>query len=572
MKKNITLRILLVLCGITVNAQQYARTYQTSQFLEYSKPATISIAPMQSGEVINVDGVLEDGFENTDVLISKIGTNGEVIWKRRYGTPGKTESANSVSVFAQDNYALIVGQIEVGFFNSQFGHLLKDFDVLMLLIDTQNGDIVWSKSFGEPKSIDRAWSIKKITEDGIHSKFIVLGEAADYGSNDASQRTMAFSMNGNGTIYWKKRYVETSPWDNTGDVPNDAVFDDDGNLILIGNFNDEFETAGLFTLGVNPVNGNITNLYKRFGHFSTISHMGAITAVEDGFLVTYASYDLIRDLVEETFQFAVLTKLNENREPVWSKRYSAQEGMLAYYGASIYKRNSITNTNYDILLGSWNNHTASPILMTVDDNGNIIKSQRQNYEQQVVFGTYPTTMVPAMDNNKYILKGISSFRLFYQRGYTLSSVIANGNLICANNLEMKSGNVENNLVFSPERISTDFGEVTHQSLSEFLIDINEINCDQNKIANGNHSRLSAYPNPIPTDKEFLNVEYTALNSGKATITIKSINGIVSSTQENYVKNGINVLKLKAEVFNFGLNFLVVSHENGDQRVIKIIKE
>ncbi|MEE9175849.1 MAG: hypothetical protein V3U19_06705 [Thermodesulfobacteriota bacterium] len=128
------------------------------------------------------------GAGESDGLILKLSSNGDVEWQKTYGG----SDVERVEAIKQTNDG---GYIAVGFTNS-FGAGLGD--ILILKLDS-SGDIEWQNTYGESKG-DGAYSIQQASDGG----FIVAGHTYSFGAGERDFWVLKLSQNGN--IEWQRSY------------------------------------------------------------------------------------------------------------------------------------------------------------------------------------------------------------------------------------------------------------------------------------------------------------------------------------------------------------------------------
>jgi len=148
------------------------------------------------------------GVIGYDVYIIKTGSDGTVQWSKTYGGIGDDFGSKGI-VTIDSGYAV------VGYTNS-FG--MGGYDVYLLKLD-QNGDTLWSRTFGGPDD-DQASSIQQTTDGG----FIISGYTNISGSNYSSyliktdSNGMVNTITGNSENTKYPRSLSLSPNPTTGPI------------------------------------------------------------------------------------------------------------------------------------------------------------------------------------------------------------------------------------------------------------------------------------------------------------------------------------------------------------------
>jgi len=128
------------------------------------------------------------GTGESDVLILKLSSSGDVEWQRTYGG----SDGERVESIKQTNDG---GYIAAGSTNANGSGLS---DILILKLDSR-GDIEWQKTYGE-SSGDGAYSIQQATDGG----YIVAGYTYSFGAGERDFWVLKLSPDGN--VEWQRSY------------------------------------------------------------------------------------------------------------------------------------------------------------------------------------------------------------------------------------------------------------------------------------------------------------------------------------------------------------------------------
>ncbi len=209
MKQNKTLSLLgktaamscMLLFGGNSIAQEFSKQYSayvpglplTTLHSSHSvQVGSRSIVQNVAG-LYNVQTVKRQNNNTTDILITRHNTNGDVLWRRTYGTYWFNEAAYSI-IEAPLNRMIIVGH------RAQDGTSLgQNFAIC---IDNL-GTVVWRRVLGEYNRYESSRLITRI--DGTNS-FIVVGHSYDNGVHDKT--VQAYRISADGDIEWFRRYEE----------------------------------------------------------------------------------------------------------------------------------------------------------------------------------------------------------------------------------------------------------------------------------------------------------------------------------------------------------------------------
>jgi len=177
----------------------------------------IKVVSLANNEYLAVGNTHSFGQGQADVLAVKFDSNGDTIWGRTYGG-NLYEAANGVKLLS-DNNIIIVGETKT--YDQGNG------DMYALKID-QNGDTLWTKSFGAGNG-EKAYDVIEL----ISGNLIVFG-------NDLNGLVLV-KLDANGGLIWTKSYT------GSGNVSNADEFSDMG---LMGN-----DTIVLMSYESNKISG-----------------------------------------------------------------------------------------------------------------------------------------------------------------------------------------------------------------------------------------------------------------------------------------------------------------------------
>jgi uncharacterized delta-60 repeat protein len=205
-----------------------------------------------------IDGIRE-------IYLLKITQNGDTIWTKTFGKTGREEAVNITTT--PDGNFMVIGQT--------YKISAENVDVLLLKI-TQNGDTVWTKSFGKTLD-DRIYPIAP-TQDG---NFILAGNT---GLVSEGYSIFLLKITQNGDTLWTKSFRGFG-----GDWADAISPTQDGNFIVAGGrYLPGAENPGVYLLKITP-NGD-TIWTKSFGGTSG-DWATAMTPTPDGnFMVTGRTY------------------------------------------------------------------------------------------------------------------------------------------------------------------------------------------------------------------------------------------------------------------------------------------
>lgn len=564
--KNWLLAFCLFLPGV-IQSQNYNKTFVVNR-PHFSYDVSVQTMAVLKEGLIVVSTVLEENNLNSDVLITRIDDNGGVVWSKRFGKTGRNEQASGVELFPGGGHVMVVGNSHEGTFTTATGAVVDDLDILLMKVSSADGTLAWSKRIGQARSVDQAWVVKRTQRNFLSPRFIILGSAGDFTSDDPRERPSAVRVDGNGNIEWSKRYPEVSVFDNTFDRPNQAIFNKAGELLIIGNYNDNFETAGLYTMGISTVDGHITADYKQLGVQNAIAYFGNIVKDGNGYLVAYGSFDthLVRPLVPVTEGYITVTKMDSSRNLVWTRRYW-KNGMPLQSGVSIHK-STIERDRYDILGRMLNANDAFPVLMSIAADGKVKSARKFEFENQTIYENYATNMV--RNGRGYYLQAMSNIRGHLPRGFSIAKTDVISKYQCTSAIELLDTLAEAS-TGTRKRLELDFGRGLDKKLDELNLNALVLDCSVNNQT-FEEAALSAYPNPVSSGDKEVRLDYKSGQAGSIRLDIRNNAGELLLSNRYEVREGENLLNIAADILSRGVNIATITDAEGQMHSVRILKQ
>jgi hypothetical protein len=192
------------------------------------------------------DGDIIKTHDLYDVWVTKLDANGNVVWNKTYG--GSDNDYGYSIIKTNDNNYVIAGYSASADFDVPKNEGMHDFYILKI---NENGDIIWSKSYGFP-SHDHAHKIIQMSDGG----FFVAG-FADYagligqsGNGEGHQMNknvrhgvgefFGIRLDANGDFLWFRFYGGTK-----NDRVNDIVETNGGGVMMVGfSESNDFDVSG----------------------------------------------------------------------------------------------------------------------------------------------------------------------------------------------------------------------------------------------------------------------------------------------------------------------------------------
>ncbi len=304
MKKNIFVFSFCFLLLSIAQAQLWSRVVGTNTHDEDFK----SVCRAESGDFLIASNraLTSTGVNNANdrnILITLMGTNGNILWEKEYGT--KTVHQRVVKVLeVAANEFIVVG-------HTNTTNSLANYSTLVMRIDGQ-GNVLWQKNYS-------------ITGGQIPNDAILLGNGniAITGVHfDSGYDGFAHVINPtNGSIIWYKSYAVTN--DNWFHGLTQAA---NGDIVVYGAmWGDLFDDT---YLRLNPANGNIlSQRRKSTTETPNIRNSGfadAVALADNGilFLSTLRQSGVVSGANFSTTNY-VLTRVSANNQVLWSRSYNS---------------------------------------------------------------------------------------------------------------------------------------------------------------------------------------------------------------------------------------------------------
>ena len=144
----------------------------------------------------NLNGQTNNG--GGDSFISKLDKNGNEVWTKLYGTEFHDEG---FSLASDDNFIYFASAIGM---DTNYGILPQHLDASISKIDS-NGNVLWSKNFGENFIDDTAYDIK-ISDDGYIYVTGFSGSDLNGQTNNGGSDSFLMKLDKDGNEIWTKLY------------------------------------------------------------------------------------------------------------------------------------------------------------------------------------------------------------------------------------------------------------------------------------------------------------------------------------------------------------------------------
>ena len=262
------------------------------------------------------------GSNITDIYLLKTDKNCDPMWTKTYG--GVYDDFGNSIVQTSDSSYIISGRIWLRGW---------DGDDMLLLKVNSNGDIEWSKKYGEIKRNESALSIV----DAYDGNYVILadsGSVSNLGHFDAH----FIEINGNGDIIREKNISTT----NINDVEFGAMMQrtEDQGYIITGSIWREEKKENSYDIWLEKIaaEGDVI-WYKTFGSIGQDEGRGVQQTSDEGYIVVgcIAQKIPLKPIRGDgwiTYKGSqtdiYLIKTDSNGDTLWSKTYGGDEDENAY--------------------------------------------------------------------------------------------------------------------------------------------------------------------------------------------------------------------------------------------------
>jgi hypothetical protein len=245
-------------------------------------------------EKVNQEGyIIVGSLYLYDAYLLRIDEDGSVLWAKRYSDSTASEEGFSVKK-TFDNGFILAGSIYPP------GLSYKDVYVVKT---NESGDVVWSKTYGEPGNVDDyCYSIHQTSDSG----YIILAHSSGF----MIQKLLLIKTDSSGDTLWT-RNISGPPFSGLDEVRSLIVLSD-GSYVIVGTNNNVYRT--IYVTKISST-GNV--LWYRNYNVPNLCGGGDIKQTFDGGFIVCGYVETNQPDDENVY----LLKTDSTGFPVWSKAY-----------------------------------------------------------------------------------------------------------------------------------------------------------------------------------------------------------------------------------------------------------
>lgn len=539
----------------------------------YDDKSTLKATELvNSDEIITVGYVDESGTSGIhDMIIVKTkSSNGAVIWANRYGIEGLDEKAFGLTVSYDKKHIIVAG-------TGQNKDQPTDYNALAMKVNISTGNEVWTTQLGKASSYQEFRMVEQAYPGPFlpfnPTYFLVGSTSIDNQLKSALYAAAVFDADG--AQQWAKFYIENNIFPQVNDLSFGMVRNNiNNNFIVTGTRYQSFNPSDIFTVGINPFTGVLTDKYVCYNVDERNHYEGSICNVKiDNFTGFGLAFTTEKPEVQNGIDRAItVLLLNQDRKVLYTNHYW-QEGHKDNYGLSIYQ-STLNLKHFDIYTSTIRSRNNAGFL-NVDIDGPVNYFFKYNFNE-VSNNKYPTAMVRTKLG--YTAKALHLNS--NENGFMLAGLQADGKTECAK--EEKMERKEREAKFE----SKDYKEYEFGYYDKRDIKVKEVNgkwneCDGTGGAtfkNGeiaaveSSSTFSMYPNPISSSQSELFINYNVEEAQTVELEVYNALGQLVFSGREALNAGGDQLTIETQKLSAGINMIIL--RSGDQVVYqsKVVKE
>lgn len=547
------------------NVDHLVGPYENNQVLT-------SITEVGADEVVSVGTITtSEPGEGThkDILITKTGLTGNIIWSYRYGQPDQAETGYGVTLSWDGKHVIVVGSMYYSGPTGVGSQLIPLRDAITLKVRISDGALIWTTTHGTFSNDEEALLIER-TNDGIigDKSYVVVGHS----TGDAAQsfrRMYAFKLNESGGEVWSKRYLLTYNFPFNAVTPSSMVKNGYSKLMIAGIQSEINKPTQPFTTGISTVDGSITDDY-------TIHSITSVYNVKDcaiardadgsGFALAFtADYffgnclSTSNDPVLNTTDRIGVIRLNPSRKAIWTDVYwqPQEDNQIAVAidikGGVYNVATSFTNNNI------WTN-VESPGFLRINKTTSFVIDCHIYHSSFNPLGVIANCMIRAKDGD-YIMKTF----VHPNNGFSLIKLNDLGISSCDESVQIVRCKTSTK-GYAKKSSATNYGSVALNYSPRHTVGVGSYPCYDPfgtksisaPMEETQTSKMIVYPSPLGAEEEIVNIKFTTdLDDVSAIVHVYNAMGQEVLSYDLALKEGENTTSFNAQKLSSGMHTIVI---------------
>ncbi|WP_013334454.1 SBBP repeat-containing protein [Gloeothece verrucosa] len=292
-----------------------------------------------SREVLGTGLATEDDF-----FLNKYDSNGNLIWRREYGTLGLFDEQYDIAVDSKANAVYAAGWTygNLGAIDGDPEPVHELYDAWIGKFDSNNGELLWVKQFGSDE-FDFTWAVELDSKGNAYAAGWTYGNIVDNSKTvvgNTNADVWIAKYNSDGEQQWIRQFG--TPGDDVVEVGAFNI-DPKDNLFLTGYTNSNFggENAGSYDIWLSKYNSDGEQLWVQ--QFGTPQADFAYDIVSDG------NFVYITGFTEGSTSIA-----NVGATDTIIAKFDANTGELLNFNSSVAAANSLPSNSFNEILGTAN--------------------------------------------------------------------------------------------------------------------------------------------------------------------------------------------------------------------------
>lgn len=541
----------------------YAQVFNNNYYFSPSDlPNYSDLTTVKATELVNEEEIMTVGYavEPTstgsihDIVIVKTkSSNGAVIWANRYGLEGHDEKAFGLTVSYDGKHVIVVGTAQ-----SELSR--TDWNALVMKVEISSGNVIWSNQYGTGDEYQEFRMVQRSFDSFTTNRptYTIVGS-----STQPAQKAVlyAVAVHETGVLRWSNLYLENSAFD---PLPYDLAFtmvrNWDKNFIITGTRYQDNNPTKIFTIGISPATGAMTDKYIDYNIDRRDHFEGGICTIDLGSASDFQGYGLtfttVKPEVESGVDEAIsVVVLDKNREPLrtylyWQEGHQYNNGLSIYQNTEDLKALNVYTSTY--------RSRYNPGFLSTHIDGTV------NYFYKFNVGESKTAT--AMEQNKlgYTAKALHADG---DNGFLLARLAPSGKTECLEEQRMRREDRETRFRYR-EYFEREYGKEDKRTIKVEEVHGKMKACDgsfgqefktDELVSSGvsGSDVYSMYPNPLTADQATLQLTCTVEDAQQVEITIYNALGQQSLRQLETLVSGLNQLSLDASGLSTGVNLVTV---------------